>query len=195
MRDAVRCHHEICYCSRCDLLVGLGRLHVTCVEFDGLGLLTVRVESPPEPMGCTRCGVVAHSHGRREVILVDAPCFDRSVRLVWRKRTWRCVEPECPMGVFTEQDEGIASLRALLTTRACWWALNQIRREHASVAGLAASLARPGTRSGSRSGRCCRRWLTTRPGSPASSGWVWMSTCGITCPRSRSRTAVVVRSS
>ncbi|UFN45107.1 transposase [Nocardioides okcheonensis] len=42
--------------------------------------------------------------------------------------------------MFTEQDAEIAAPRALLTTRACWWAINQIRREHASIAGLARQL-------------------------------------------------------
>jgi transposase len=111
------------------------------VEFDAdVGTLTVRVESPPAAMGCRECGVVAHSHGRREARLVDAPCFGRPVRLVWRKRTWRCVERSCPVGSFTEQDEQVAAPRALLTTRACWWAINQIRREHASIRGLARQL-------------------------------------------------------
>jgi transposase len=107
---------------------------------DAGGSLLVTVESPPAPMGCPRCGVVARSHGRRDVVLVDAPCFDRPVRLVWRKRTWRCPESACPMGVFTEQDERIARPRALLTTRACWWAIGQLRRENASVAGIARQL-------------------------------------------------------
>ena len=35
-----------------------------------------------------------------------------------------------------EQDERIASPRAVLTTRACRWAIEQIRREHASVNGI-----------------------------------------------------------
>ena len=84
---AARCHHHTSYCSRCDLLVGLDGLHVTVVEFDReVGLLTIRVESARAPMGCTSCGVVAHSHGRSDVTLVDAPCFDRPVRLIWRKR-------------------------------------------------------------------------------------------------------------
>jgi transposase len=113
-------------------------LAVDCDE--GAGVLTVVVESPPGPMGCRSCGVIAASHGRREVTLVDAPCFQRPVRLVWRKRTWRCVEPTCPRKVFTEQSEHVAAPRALLTTRACWWAINQIRREHASVAGIARQL-------------------------------------------------------
>jgi transposase len=138
-----RCHHDSPYCSRCDLLVGLAGLHVLAVDHDAdEGRLVVRVESPPELMGCASCGVVAYSHGRREVILVDAPCFGRPVRVVWRKRTWRCVEPSCSVKTFTEQAEEVAAPRALLTRRACWWAIGQIRREHASVRGIA---RQPGT--------------------------------------------------
>jgi transposase len=73
--------------------------------------------------------------------LVDTPCFGRPVELVWRKRTWRCTEPACGSGAFTEQDENLAPPRALLTTRACWWAIEQLRREHASVQGLARQLS------------------------------------------------------
>ena len=51
---------------------------------DEAGQLRVVVESPPGPMGCRTCGVIAESHGRRDVELVDAPCFDRPVRLVGR---------------------------------------------------------------------------------------------------------------
>lgn len=40
----------------------------------------------------------------------------------------------------TEQDDRVARPRALLTTRACWWAIRQLRREHASVSGLARQL-------------------------------------------------------
>lgn len=128
--------------QRCDALVGLDGLHVTAVEYDhdvGL-LLVVGVESPRTPTGCPGCGVIAHSHGRSDVTLVDAPCFGRPVRVVWRKRTWRCEEAVCPTKAFTEQDENIARPRALLTTRACWWAINQIRREHGSISGIAPQL-------------------------------------------------------
>jgi transposase len=102
--------------------------------------LRVVVESPARVEGCRRCGVVAGSHGRRDVRLVDVPCMGRPVELVWRKRTWRCDEPDCPGGSFTEHDEELARPRALLTTRACWWAIGQMRREHASVQGLARQL-------------------------------------------------------
>ena len=125
------------YCDRCDLLVGLPELHVIAVDRDeGSGRLTVTVESAPAPMGCRSCGVVAHAHGRVEVQLVDAPAMGRPVRICWRKRRWVCPDPGCPVGSFVEQDERVAARRARLTTRACWWAIEQIRREHASVNGL-----------------------------------------------------------
>ncbi|GAA1746302.1 hypothetical protein GCM10009810_03560 [Nostocoides vanveenii] len=97
----------------------------------------VTVESPAVLMGCPGCGVIAAGRGRRTVELVDIPAFGRPVRIRWRKRTWRCAEPQCATGSFTEQDERVARPRALLTRRGCWWAIGQLRREHASVAGLA----------------------------------------------------------
>jgi transposase len=72
--------------------------------------------------------------------LVDVPCFGRPVRIRWLKRRWLCPEPACAVGTFTEQNERLAQPRALLTVRACWWAIDQIRREHASVAGIARQL-------------------------------------------------------
>lgn len=127
------------YCDRCDVLPGLPGLHVIEVREDGPRLV-VTVESPPAEAGCRTCGVIAASHGRRTVWLVDAPCFGRPVRVVWRKRTWRCREPACPAGTFTEQDERSCRPRGLLTSRAAWWAIGQLRGEHASVHGLARQL-------------------------------------------------------
>jgi hypothetical protein len=77
------------------------------------------------------------THGRREVVLVDAPCFDRPDRLIWRKRTWRCPESSGARKVFTEPDPDVAAPRALLTTRACRRALNadQATRSHAEAVG------------------------------------------------------------
>ncbi len=127
------------YCVNCGLLVGLTGVRVVAVAAGRRGL-TVTVESPPGPMGCPACGVVAVSHGRRTHTLIDTPCFGRPVRLRWRKRTWSCPEPACSVGTFTEQVEEVAAPRALLSTRARWWAVRQLRREHASVAGLARQL-------------------------------------------------------
>ena len=64
----------------------------------------------------------------------------RPVELWWRKRSWRCDDPDCDAGSFTERDDSLARPRSLLTTRACWWAIGQLRREHASVQGLARQL-------------------------------------------------------
>lgn len=96
---------RVTYCVRCDLLVGLGDLRVTTVDVDAaVGLLTVGVESARLPMGCLGCGVIADGHGRSDVTLVDAPCFDRIVRIVWRKRTWCCGERSlCEGGVHTAE--------------------------------------------------------------------------------------------
>ena len=105
-------------------------------ERDDGGRLVVEVESEPTPMGCPACGVVAHGHGRVEVTLVDAPGMGRPVRIRWRKRRWLCPDPGCPVGTFVEQDERIAAPRSSLTTRACRWAIQQIRREHGSVNGV-----------------------------------------------------------
>jgi hypothetical protein len=130
------------YCDRCDLLVDLEGFHVTEVaEHIRRGTaLRVVVESASREEGCPACGVIAHSHGRRSVRLVDVPCSGLPVELVWRKRTRRCAEPACAGRVFTEQHDAVARPRALLTVRACWWAIGQLRREHASVQGLARQL-------------------------------------------------------
>ncbi len=137
--DRARSCPDPSYCQRCDVLVGLVGLHVVEVEEYG-GHVRVVVESAAGQEGCRTCGVVAYSHGRREVRLVDVPCFGRPVKLIWRKRTWRCAEAKCPGRSFTEQHENLAGPRALLTVRACWWAIGQLRREHASVQGLARQL-------------------------------------------------------
>jgi hypothetical protein len=130
------CRSDGGYCDRCDLLLGLEGLRVVAVDRDDGGALTVTVESAPGVMGCRACGVVALGHGRLDVHLVDAPAMGRLVRICWRKRRWLCPEPACPVTTFVEQDERVAAPRAKLTTRACRWAINQLRREHASVNGL-----------------------------------------------------------
>jgi transposase len=118
------------------LIIGVDGLHVTAAERDARGRLVVTVESEPAVMGCPSCGVLARGHGRDEVELVDAPVFGAPVRIRWRKRRWVCPDLGCPVGSFTEQDESVAAPRAKLTTRACRWAIEQIRREHASVNGV-----------------------------------------------------------
>ncbi|WP_158288584.1 transposase family protein [Ornithinimicrobium flavum] len=127
------------YCDSCDLFLGLDGLHVLAVERSP-NLLTVTVESAPGPAGCPTCGVLAEAVGRRTVRLIDAPCYTTPVVLLWRKRRYRCREDACERVTFTEQEPDLARPRGLLITRAARWAIGQIRREHASVQGIARQL-------------------------------------------------------
>jgi zinc-finger of transposase IS204/IS1001/IS1096/IS1165 len=60
------------------------------------GELEISVETTAVRVGCPACGVIAPSHGRRQVVVRDVDAFGRRVRLRWRKRIWRCHEPACP---------------------------------------------------------------------------------------------------
>jgi transposase len=83
---------------------------------------------------------VAQSRGRKQLTLIDAPMGAAAVRVRWRKRRWRCADPTCPVKSFTEQEPAVAAPRAQLTVRAVWWAIGQMRRENASVQGIARQL-------------------------------------------------------
>jgi len=137
---SMRVADEPLCCHSCDVLVGLNGYHVSGVVEDDDGKLIVEIESAAVPPPCPGCGMATQSHGRRDHRLVDCPCFGRPSELIWRKRTWRCADPVCPQGVFTEQDDQVAMPRALLTTRAIWWAARQMRHENASISGLARQL-------------------------------------------------------
>jgi len=95
-------------CRRCLSLVGLARVVVLEVE-DRPGVpLRVHVELEETPQGCGGCGVLAHVKERRRVELVDLPAFGRPARLVWVKRRFRCPEPTCSVGSWTEEAPEIA---------------------------------------------------------------------------------------
>ena len=69
MDEPTSCHGSAGddYCDRCDLLVDLPGLHVIGVQHDtDQDCLVVTVESPPGPVGCPTCAVVAVGHGRDE---------------------------------------------------------------------------------------------------------------------------------
>jgi len=83
--------------------------------------------------------VLAVAHGRREQLLHDAPFGHRRVRVRWRKRVWRCREPACPTGTFTEIHE-LAVPRAVLTGRAVVWATDALADDDTTVAALARRL-------------------------------------------------------
>lgn len=140
MSHATACCVGERYCGHCDVLLGFEGLHVVRVE-RGPDQLVIDVETDASQVaGCPSCGVIAHRHGRVKVILIDAPCFATAVRLRWLKRRWLCPEPECELRTFVEQDSGIALPRGVLTARAARWAITQMRRENASVQGLARQL-------------------------------------------------------
>ncbi len=82
-------------------MFGVPGVRVLAAERDGVGL-RLTVETDRQVEGCHACGVLAVPHGRREHLLHDAPFGHRRVRVTWRKRVWRCLEPACAMVTFTE---------------------------------------------------------------------------------------------
>lgn len=75
------------------------------------------VETVEDRSWCEACAVRAVGHGRRRVVVRDLPIADRPVVLVWAKRLWRCPEPTCATGTWSEESDEIAP-RAVLTERA-----------------------------------------------------------------------------
>src|SRR4051812_8030068 len=101
--------------------------------------LVLTIETDADLTGCPSCGVVAVGHGRRVHEAGDAPCLGTPVRLRWRKRVWRCPEPSCPVGTFSEQHE-VLPARAKLTTRAVRWATDALEHDDTTVSALARHL-------------------------------------------------------
>jgi transposase len=96
-------------------LVGMAGLFVVKVlDEDGLWLL---VETRPGLVACRSCGVRAESKGRSTVLVRDLEIAGRASVLVWRKRRWRCVDPDCEAKTWTEQIDTVVP-RAGLTERA-----------------------------------------------------------------------------
>ena len=126
-------------CPRCDVLLGLDGVHVERVD-RGAAAMRVTVSTPWRLAGCPDCGVVAVSRGRRVRVLRDVPHGDVRVQVVWRQRRWRCLQVACPRGTFAEQVPDLVAARGVLTRRAVTWAVGQLRREHATIAGLARRL-------------------------------------------------------
>ncbi len=63
------------------------------------------VETRATIVGCPDCGVRATGHGRSTVQVRDLPNGSGPVRLVWRKRRWRCPDPDCERRTFIEESE------------------------------------------------------------------------------------------
>ena len=138
--------HSMCVCSdaldrcdRCDLLLDFSGLHLVTVTKARAGLL-LEVESCDPMAGCAGCGVINTGHGRIVTSLIDAPWAGRPVRIRWCKRRWICRETLCEVVSFVEQDPTVSAPRGLLSTRAIRWAISQLRREGATIQGLARQL-------------------------------------------------------
>ncbi|MFN8111113.1 MAG: ISL3 family transposase [Thermoleophilia bacterium] len=97
------------------------------------------VETFPEPVVCPACTGVAVAHERVSVEYRDLPAFGRPVRLVWRKRRYRCPHPGCDLRSWTEtRDELVA--RCLLTRRAAIECCIQVGINARPVAQMAREL-------------------------------------------------------
>lgn len=128
------------WCARTDALFNLPGVHVLDVERgEGAGGLVVTVETDQDVGGCPTCGVAAVGHGRRVHVMADAPCFGMPVTLRWVKRVWRCAEPACPRGTFSEVHD-LAAPRARLTSRAIRWATDALTFDDTTVSAIARHL-------------------------------------------------------
>src|SRR5664280_3610458 len=102
--------------------------------------VVVTVETTADVAGCATCGVRAEAQDRLRVDIRDLPCFGRTVRLVWLKRRWRCVDLDCPAKTWTEGSEHVAP-RAVLTLRAGAEATRQVGELAMPVAVVAREFA------------------------------------------------------
>lgn len=125
-------------CAPACALFDLPDVHVLPIEHDPT-VLTLTIETTPGPAGCPGCGVLASAHGRREPRLHDVPGLRHWVRLLWRKRLWRCHEPACAVVTFSEIHE-LAALGTRLTHRAEVWATDALAHHDTSVSALAHQL-------------------------------------------------------
>ncbi len=121
-------------------MIGLPTVSFLFGEDGPDGEAVVHVETTQSKTGCPSCGTVARVKDRSWVELVDLPIYDRISRLVWHKRRWSCMDPDCSMGTWTEVDDRIAAPRQVLTARAARWATRQVGRFARSVSEVAGDL-------------------------------------------------------
>lgn len=110
------------------------------IEDPGSGPFRAHVETVARVHGCPRCGTVARAKGRRIVELCDLPLYGRPSRLVWHKRRFSCLEQDCPMRTWTEEDARIAAPRLSMTDRLGRWATRQVGKWGRSVNEVARDL-------------------------------------------------------
>jgi transposase len=100
------------------ILFDLPGVRVRHVERDEFGGRVVHVETGAEyATGCPGCGVVSTSVKQYVTTTPrDLPYGERPISVIWHKRRWRCAEPSCARGSFTEAVEEIPA-RARTTGR------------------------------------------------------------------------------
>ena len=114
-------------------LLGM-RGFVVLTDTDENGELWLLVETDHRVVGCPNCGVRAVGHGRSVVQVRDLPMGGRPVRLLWRKRRWRCNDSDCATVTFTERNELI---EGPLSTRAALEICRLVGEDGRSVAEVA----------------------------------------------------------
>jgi transposase len=119
-----------------EAMLGLTGVVVLEVE-ERPGELVVTVETTRRKTHCSSCRKRAGAHGRLAVQLRDLHCFGRPVRLVLKKRRWRCSTKRCRTKTWTERIEGIVP-RHLLTERAGAEVTRQVGQFCRPVAQVAA---------------------------------------------------------
>jgi transposase len=116
-------------------MLGLEGMAVLAVsEHDGE--LEYAIETTTASGWCPVCGAQARLHDRRPTWVRDLPAGDRPVTLVWVKRIWRCVHPECEQQTWTETHPAI-SPRSSWTERARAQACRRVGRDGHAVAAVA----------------------------------------------------------
>ena len=123
------------WCARADAIFDVPGMHLLDVEVDDRARLVLTVESGQVEQGCPACGVLAVGHGRRTRVVHDAPCFGRVTVVRWLVRVWRCREPACPTGTFSEEHD-LAPPRMALTVRAVRWAADALSYDDTTVSAL-----------------------------------------------------------
>jgi transposase len=100
------------------------------------GELEYAIETTATAGWCPVCGAQARLHHRRPTWVRDLPAGGRSVTLVWVKRIWRCVNPQCERQTWTETHPTIAP-RSSWTERAREQACRRVGRDGHAVAAAA----------------------------------------------------------